>query len=203
MAVSFHDESEAGFGWISDNPAWMGRSSHALAADGEIWLIDPVDFAGLDERLSALGKARAVVQLFERHRRDATALGARLGVPVLAVPDELPGSPFELITVPGVGRWSERALWWPERRTLVVAEAVGTARYYCAPGRPLGVHPLLRFWRPPGLLLEFEPEHVLCGHGAGLHVHAAEALAHAVRHARTELPALVPRLLGAKKHPAL
>ena len=69
-APIFCDESDGGFGWISPEPAWMGRASHALAADGGVWLVDPVDFAGLDERVRSLGEPRAVLQLLGWHNRD-------------------------------------------------------------------------------------------------------------------------------------
>jgi hypothetical protein len=191
------DEHESGFGWIAREPAWMGRTSHALAVDGRVWLFDPVDFAGLEQRLAAFGEPAGVVTLFDHHQRDSVTLSARLAVPLHACPSELPGTPFRLTRIPG--RWRELALWWPERATLLVAEAVGTADYYCAPGRPLGVHPLLRLLRPPRELLAYRPEHILCGHGAGLHEDASAALVEAVARSRRDLPALLPRLLTATR----
>lgn len=197
--MRFCDESGAGFGWVSSEPPWMQRTSHALLAGGGVWLVDPVDFDGLDERLSALGEPRGVLKLLDRHNRDAAELSERLGVPLLDCPLALPATPFQLFPIEASRRWGEVGLWWPERRTLVVAEAVGTTRYFCAPGRPLGVHPLLRLWRRPRVLLDYRPEHILCGHGVGLHDDAAEALANAVRNARRELPSLLPRLLTARR----
>ena len=55
---------------------------------------------------------------------------------------------------------------------------------------PLGVHPFLRL-TPPRPLADFEPEHVLCGHGEGVHEHAAEAVREALAHARRRLPRLL------------
>ncbi len=40
----FCDESEDGFGWIADEPPWLERTSHAIAAGGGVWLVDPVDY---------------------------------------------------------------------------------------------------------------------------------------------------------------
>jgi hypothetical protein len=199
--VTFCDESDSGFGWIAAEPDWMARASHALVADGGVWVVDPVDFAGLDQRVGALGEPRAVLQLVPWHRRDSAAVAARLAVPHLVAPDEVPGSPFETIRVRGIPKWRETALWWPERRTLVVSEAVGTVRYYRAPGRLLGIHPFLRAYRPPGVLLRFAPEHILCGHGRGVHADAAGALRDAVRFARRDLPATLPRIVAARRHP--
>ena len=51
MSVTFVDESGAGFGWVAAEPDWMARTSHALAADGRVWLTDPVDFPELDDRV--------------------------------------------------------------------------------------------------------------------------------------------------------
>ena len=196
----FCDESDGGFGWISREPDWMARTSHALALDGRVWLVDPVDFAGLDGRIRALGEPAGVLQLVGWHNRDSAAIAARLGVPRLVTPAEVPG--LEAIPVKGFPRWRETALWWPERRTLVVGEAVGTVRYYRAPGRAVGIHPFLRL-RPPAALTRLEPEHILCGHGAGVHDGAAAALREAVRHARRDLPAVIPRIVRAKRHPAV
>lgn len=193
------DESDAGFGWISGGPLGMERASHALLAAGGVWLVDPVDFPGLDERVAALGEPRGVLQLLDRHTRDCAPVAARLGVPHLVTPSEVPGSPFTMFAVPAVPRWKETALWWEERRTLVVTEAVGTARYYRAPGRPLGVNPLLRLFRPPTVLLAYEPEHLLVGHGAGLHDDVPAVLAETVRRSRRDLLRVAPRILGARR----
>ena len=195
--ITICDESDDGFGWIAPEPPAMERASHALAAGGGVWLVDPTDFPGLDERVAGLGEPRAVLQLINRHNRDCAAIAARLGVPHLAMPATVPESPFEVVPVPAVPGWKETALWWPERRTLVVTEAIGTARYYCAPGQPVGVNPVLRLLRPPAALLRFAPEHLLFGHGAGLHEGAAAALEQAVRRSRRDLPRVVPRLLAA------
>jgi hypothetical protein len=162
-----------------------------------VWLVDASDFEGLDGRVAALGRPRAVLQLLDRHDRDGAAIADRLGVPLLVMPEELPGTPFEVVPVPAMRGWREVALWWPERRTLVVADAVGTAAYYVAPGRRLGVNPVMRLFRPPKALLRFEPEHVLVGHGEGLHENATEELRLAVRHARRDLPRVVPKLFRA------
>jgi hypothetical protein len=198
-AVTICDEGDAGFGWISSRPPFMERASHALLDDGGVWLVDPVDFPGLDERIAALGEPHGVLQLLDRHTRDCAAVAARLGVPHLVTPSQVPGSPFTPFAVPAVPGWKETALWWEARRTLVVTEAVGTARYYRAPGRPLGVNPVLRLFRPPTVLLGYEPEHLLVGHGAGLHENAAAALEEAVQRSRRDLLRVVPSILGAKR----
>jgi hypothetical protein len=175
-----------GFGWILDES--YTRSSHALAREGRVWLLDPLDVPGLDDRVAALGTPVAVVQLLDRHHRDCAAIAARLTVPHLVCPPSLPGSPFEVIRIVDRSRWREVALWWPERRVLVAADALGTNRFFAGRER-LGVHPLLRLLKPPGVLARYEPEHVLVGHGEGVHgPDAAVALQRAFATARTGLP---------------
>jgi hypothetical protein len=194
----FPDETPAGFGWIAADPPWMERAAHALVADGGVWLVDPVDVPGLDDRVAAAGEPRGVLQLLDRHRRDGRAIAERLGVPLHVTPGALPGTPFEPIPVPAPG-WHETALWWAEQRVLVVAEALGTVRYYRAPGESLGVHPYLRIVGPPRVLLGFEPDLLLVGHGPRLGDGVPAAVARAVGRARRDLPRVLPRLLTARR----
>ena len=109
-----------------------------------------------------------MVQLLDRHDRDCAALAARLGVPHVVVPDELPGSPFTFVPVMRRRRWRESGLWWPARRTLVLADALATNRFYTAGKAPIGVHLFLRL-TPPRALTAYEPERILVGHGEGVH----------------------------------
>jgi hypothetical protein len=186
------DETAWSLGWISPAPGYMRRASHAVLAGGGLWLIDPVDEPGAVDRALALGPPAGVVQLLDRHGRDCAAIAARLGVPLHPVPDAAPpGAPFEVIPVvrSRVPRWRECALWFPEHRALVVADALGTAGYFRAPGEPVGPHPLLRIARPPRTLSGRGPEHVLCGHGPGVHgPGAAAAVDDAIRHSRRRIP---------------
>ncbi len=155
MQISFCDESELGFGWIVAE--FMERCSHALVDRGRVWLVDPVLGEGIEERTRAAGEPAGVIQLLDRHRRDCAELAQRLGVPHHEVPfDGVPGSPFEVIAVRRRRRWQEVALWWPERRVLVCADAVGTARYYRAGDERLAVNPLLRL-TPPLPLAQIQP----------------------------------------------
>lgn len=198
MSIAFFEESAVGLTWIVDEPA--ARTSHALIDGGRVWLIDPTDEPVTLERVAALGKPAAVLQLIDRHNRDCAALADRLGVPHLKVPAALPGTPFEVIPLVGARFWQEIALWWAEPRALVVAEAIGTAPGF-APGRMgAGVHIGLRLW-PPHRLGAFEPEHLLVGHGPPLHGPRATAALHEAldRSGRDLLRAVValPRALVA------
>src|SRR5207244_1482518 len=79
-------------------------------------------------RVRELGDPAGVVQLLDRHGRDCRAVAEQLGVPHFEVPDETPaGAPFEVLPLLRRRWWHEVALWFPQERTLVCADAVGTA----------------------------------------------------------------------------
>lgn len=194
------DEADFGFGWISAENARYRLTSHVLAVEGGVWIVDPTDEPSLDARIRSLGKPRAVIQLLNRHNRGSAAVAARLGVSVQRVPfGGVDGSPFEFVRVISRVGWHEVALWWPERRVLVAADALGTVPHYFAlDGEPLGVHPLLRL-TPPRQLARYDPEHVLVGHGEGVHDDAGAALRGALEHARRRLVKLPGELLSARR----
>jgi hypothetical protein len=182
-----YEEGPWGLSWVIDEP--LTRTSHALADGGRVWLVDPVDEPEALERALALGTPAAVLQLLDRHGRDCAALAARLGVPHLKVPRAVPDSPFDAVQVLHVRGWHEAALWWPERRVLVVAETLGTNGLYRMGPGAVGVHLLLRA-KPPGALRAFTPDHLLVGHGAGVHDgDAGRGVAAAYDRARRDLPA--------------
>ena len=183
------EEHEAGLTWVVDEP--MQRASHALATADGVWLVDPVDDDRAMDRATALGEPAGVLQLLDRHPRACERLAGRLGVPLLRLPDAVPDSPFGVITVVDVPKWREKALWWGERGVLVVAEAVGTGPMF---GTPAGIHLFLRL-TPPGVLRDYDPEHLLVGHGPAVHGTAAKpALEHAYRRSRVDLPKTLVRL---------
>jgi hypothetical protein len=177
MTFRFCDESEHGFGWVVADEG-MRRCSHALLVEGRVWLVDPLAWPEAEERVRALGEPAGVVQLLDRHNRDCAEVAARLGVPHLRLPNVLP--PFQVVRVVDVPGWRERALWLPERATLVVSEAVGSGPFYISPGERLAVHPLLRLC-PPRRLGRFEPDVVLVGHGGAVR---GDALPDALRSSR-------------------
>ena len=181
-----------GFGWIVDEA--MTRTSHLLAAEGRVWLVDAVDWPDALERAATLGEPAGVIQLLDRHDRDCAALAETLGVPHVVAPDDLPESPFEFVPIIRRKRWRESALWWPATRTLVTADALGTNRFFTGGKAPLGVHVLLRL-TPPKALGTLDPERILVGHGEGLHgPGTAEALRNALRTSRRGLPGALLRL---------
>jgi hypothetical protein len=186
-------EHPLGLTWVVDDP--LLRASHALVDDGRIWFVDPVDALEAIERANALGEPAGVLQLFMAHRRDGEAIAERLNVPLYNLPDVLPDSPFSVLDL-SLGPWKERALWWPERRGLVVAESIGTATHYAIGKGPAGVH-MLRRGLPPNRLKPFLPEHLLVGHGEPVHGGgAAAALLEALHRSRRDLPALLWKAPG-------
>jgi hypothetical protein len=187
----FCDESEDAFGWVAEEA--MTRTSHALAGDGRLWLVDALDWPEAIERALGLGEPAGVVQLLDRHERDCAALAKRLDVQHLVAPDAVPGSPFEVVPVMRRKRWQERALWWPAARTLVTADALGTNRFYTGGRGAVGIHVLLRP-KPPRQLGGYDAERLLVGHGEGVLTGAAAAVDEALRRSRRDLPRVLVRL---------
>lgn len=197
------DDFPGGFGWIAHPDETMERTSHALVGDHGVWAVDPVDAEGIDARFEEFGGLEGVVVLYSYHRRDAAALAARHDVSVylpegmtaltaddIAAPVErfesrLPGTGYHLRPVTNRGVWQEWALC--DGETLVVAESVGTADYFTAPGERLGVS-LVRRPFPPRALDGIDPERILCGHGQGIFTDAGGELRRAISEARRTAP---------------
>lgn len=194
MVVRFCDDrGAAGFSWTVDEPAT--RTSHALASGGRVWIVDPIDWPEAIDRARELGAPAAVLQLLDRHHRDCAAVAARLGIPHHATPADVAGSPFQVVDVKRSRLWREVALWWPQERTLVVAEAVGTNDFYTGGQAVAGVHVALRLTPPRRPLGRFDPQHLLVGHGEGIHGDdATAALQDALRRSRSGLLRVVPRI---------
>lgn len=201
------DRYEGGVGWIAYPDEDMQRASHAVVGEnGGVWVVDPVDAAGLDELLADYGEVAGVVVLLNRHKRDAAAIARRhdvsvhvpdfmdgvaqdLDAPVERVYTDLGESGFgvhELIDNPF---WKEAVLYGEHDGTLVVPEALGTADYFLVGEERIGVHPALRL-KPPKRLRRFDPERVLVGHGEGVHEDAGEAIRTALSGARRRTPQL-------------
>ena len=188
LTVRFCDEFDAGFGWIVDE--FIERCSHALVVEGRVWLVDPVDGWGVEERVRAAGEPAGVLQLLDRHNRDGAELARRFGVEHHVVPRE-PVPPFEFISIEQKRRWNEVLLWWPEARLVVAADVLGTARYYRAAKDRLALHPLLRPFPPRRQLSAVRPTRLLCGHGRGIHYDAEGALREALSTSRRRIPGQV------------
>ncbi len=201
------DRFDGGVGWIAHPDERMQRASHALAVDGEVWVLDPVDAEGLDDLLAEFGEVAGVVVMLDRHKRDAAAVANRHDVPVYlpgffeGVSEEidaptvrfgpkLADTGLEAAVVKDSRFWQEVALYDPDRRTLVVPESVGAAEYFLAGRERLGVHPMLRPVPPTAQLGGFTPDRVLVGHGEGVVTDASRALQDALSGARRRTPQL-------------
>lgn len=187
-AFRFCDEFDDGFGWIAKER--LRRTSHALKTRSDVWVFDPVMWGPALERIRELGQPAGVIQLLDRHERDSAAFAKELGVPHYVVPLQgiTAASSLEFVPLVRSRFWKETAVWLPELRALVVGDALGTLRYFCAPGEPLGVHPILRM-KPPRALGRYEAQHILVGHGRGVHGdQASQALQEALRTSRRRLP---------------
>lgn len=185
-----------GLSWMAHPDERMRRASHALVTGDEVWLVDPLDANGLDERIAGLGEVAGVVVLTNSHGRHADRLAQRHGVPI-HVPacfdenahpvatfdasvetfdDELADTGFELVWEKDGKGWMEGALYHPDRRTLVVPDALMTSLFARREGR-LEVFPPFQFSPPRAALGRLTVDRVLVGHGEPVFEDAGAALA--------------------------
>lgn len=196
------DRFEGGVGWLAHPEEPMQRASRALVADGEVWVVDPIDVPELDDFLADLGEVAGVALLLDRHKRDCEAIARRHDVAVhlprvlagvatdldceVAILDDGPGE-YEVRTVVDNPIWREAALY--DGETLVVSESLGTVEFMTAGDERLGVHPMRRL-TPPRSLRSLPVERVLVGHGAGVHEDAEATLRDAIDGAVRRAPRL-------------
>lgn len=188
-------EWAGGFSWIAYPDERSLRASHALATDAGVWVVDPVDAVGLDDRLAELGTVAGVVVIQDRHTRDAVAVARRHDVAVSVpewmtlvreklattpetVGEELPGTDYAVHRLLDTDEWEEAVLVDETAGTLVVPEALGTLASFGTEDDVLGLHPGLD--DPPSGLAEWEPDRVLVGHGESVHSEATAALRAAI-----------------------
>jgi hypothetical protein len=188
-----------GISWLPDPSEVMQRACHAVLLGEGVWVVDPVDAEDLDERIGAVGEPAGVLQLLDRHDRDCAEVASRLGVTHHRLPfDGVRGAPFETIALISNPLWKEVAVWAPGERALIVAEAVGTAPYFRAGDERVGIHPMLRL-TPPRRLGGYAPEHLLTGHGTGMHgPDTTDALRHGLDGARRRIPQAMLSVLRPK-----
>ena len=149
-------------------------------------------------RVTEIGEPKAVLQLLDRHNRDCKEVVAAARHPARVLPDEVKSTPFKTINVVRNRLWKEKALWWQEKRCLVVAEALGSNRMYHPTQAGAGVHIGMRLTPPRGQLGTYLPEHLLFGHGEPIHgPGATEALQEAIDRSRRDIPGAVIGFPGA------
>lgn len=204
---------DRGFGWMAHPEEFMQRTSHAIASDQGVWLVDPLDMDGLGALLDEHGPVAGVVLTLDRHRRDAATLASEHEV-AIHTPEALMGSVrtmdvpitttdrfaavtgFDAIPVVSVPGWREYALYDRVGGTLICADAIGSASYFLGPGKRLGVHPMLRIRPPRDALGSITAERVLTGHGPGVLEDGTNALHEALADARREAPFVYARMLA-------
>jgi hypothetical protein len=210
--LQVYGEFDGGFTWMAYPDEGMRRASHALRTDDGVYLVDPLDAPGLDDRVAELGDVAGVVLGLDRHKRDAAAVATRHDVPVLLpewfdgvesaldAPVErfgrsLRGTGYDAVRIrdTSLPPWQEVGLF--DGETLVVPEAVGTAEFFRAGDEVLAVHPMLRLFPPRRALGGLAPDRVLVGHGEPVHEDAAAALRDALAGARRNAPAAYAKAL--------
>lgn len=207
-AVREIDRWEGGFGWIAHPEEAMGRASHGLVTGDGVWLLDPVDYDGLDERLREEGGLAGVCVLLDRHVRDSASIARRHDVAV-QVPGWMEGmdtavdgpvehlddslGEYDVRRVIDNPLWQEAALY--DGATLYTPEILGTVAYFCAPGERVGVHPVLRLVPPRGIA-DLAVDRLLVGHGEGVFDDAGRAIADALETARRRAPRVYLEILG-------
>jgi len=188
-------EWTGGISWIAYPDERARRASHALLADTGVWIVDPVDADGLDERVAELGEVAGVAVIHDRHTRDASRIARRHDVAV-HVPDwmtlarekldataesigaDLPGTDYAVYRLIDTDEWEEAVLVDETTNTMVVPEALGTLPSFREDDNELGVHPALD--EPPRRLADWNPERLLVGHGESIHRGADAKLEEAI-----------------------
>jgi len=207
--------------WLAHPDEQMRRASHALVVDGagelatdldavprsdrRVWVVEPLEFDGLDAFLAGLGDVAGVVVLAGLHRRDAAAVATRHGVsvhlpgavaglaPRIDAPTEvfegrLAGTAFRALPVLHGHPWSEAVLYDGTSGTLVASEVLLTAERAVRPGERLAVGPWARLVPPRDALGDLTVERVVVGHGRPVLDDAQAALDRALATARRGLP---------------
>lgn len=175
------DEWDKGFTWRAHPDADFQRTSHAIRVDDGIWIIDPMDAAGLDEKLIDLGTPAGVVMLSSIHRRHVDRIAQRHNVdvyvpdwfdeasrefdaPVSLITDSLVSTGFELLNLREKPWRQGAALYHPERKTLVVSDSLATTLFSKKEGR-LELFPPARINPSYHPLRNLEVDRLLLSHG--------------------------------------
>lgn len=214
----FH-EWRGGFTWIAHPEEAMERASQVLAVGPEgavadqdaepaavdLWIVDPIDAVGVDERISERGYVAGIVVLSGYHTRDATAfarrydapvflpeplapLGSGLRVEVETFAEQLPGTAYSVVPVRSWPGWREAALYEPDSGTLVVAESLVRQAAGTGPNEQVAVAPYLRLWPPRAAFAGRRVNRLLVGHGDPMLADAEGAIAAALSNARVGTP---------------
>ena len=198
------DEFEAGFGWIAHPDEGGQRASHVIVGEDGVWVFDPVDAVGIDQRIEELGPVAGVAVCSSWHARDAGMLASRFDVPV-AVPswisrvrsrivapvldyeNTFPDAAFTLYPRRRIPRFEEAILYHEATATLYVPDSLGTTPHHALPDESIAP-PLTYRLAPPTYLGQLAPDRILVGHGIGIHENATPALSSALESSRRRFP---------------
>lgn len=177
-------EWDGGISWFAHPEEDAMRGSHAIATESGVWVIDPLDAEGLDDRLSELGEVTGVVVIHDRHTRNAEVIADRHDVAVHApewmdltreklqkepelLDEELPGTTYKIHQLINTEEWEEAILVDEAGNTMVVMETLGTLPGFCEGDDDIGLHPNLD--QTPDGLTDYQPERILVGHGESIY----------------------------------
>ena len=167
-------------------------ASHALLADGGAWVVDPTE-APVEDRIRALGEPAGVIQLLDRHERACSQFAER---PRRArtTASRSRASPNHVrdragAAAPLAGERSRSG--GPSGACSVCARRARYGAALLRARRGAARRPSVPRATPPRRWAQLEPDHVLCGHGAGVHEEATAA----VRDALARIAPPMPRLL--------
>jgi hypothetical protein len=206
------DRWEEGVGWIAHPEEDGERASHALKADDEVWVIDPVDAPGIDELLGEMGDVAGVAVLSSHHARDAgpiatrhdvavhipqwmDRIAARVDAPIKHEKRVLGNIGFNSYPVEPLSIYQGAIAYRDADGTLIVPDLLSSGSAYPVGDERIGVMLGVRPFPPRNTFDGLEPERILFGHGEGVFEDATTALDDALATARKRyLQALVENL---------
>jgi hypothetical protein len=197
------DRWEGGFGWVSHPDEAGTRVSHAVRSADGIWLFDPLDAPGIDDRIADLGGVAGVAVFSDYHARDAGTFARRYDVPVTVpnwlsrvsdrvdapverVDDRLAG--FDLAPVRPLHAWRECVAYRDADRTLYVPDYLSSHEKFTVGDERIGMPSLSRLDPPREAFAGCEPDRLIFGHGEGIFEGASGALADCLDGARVRFP---------------
>lgn len=212
-ALHVIDQWNDGFGWLAHPDEDGARASHAIKSDDGVWVIDPIDAPGLDDRLTELGDVAGVAVLCSYHARDAGRIARRHDVsvhvpdwmnrvadrvdaPVTEYESTLGDSGFEIRRAEPLSMWQEAIAYRADDRTLIVPDLLGSGPGYTVGDERIGIVLSHRLVPPRDLLADVNPDRVLFGHGKGVFEDANAALDDVLAGARIRFPRALLTQLG-------
>ncbi|MFB6183934.1 MAG: hypothetical protein ABEI96_05210 [Haloarculaceae archaeon] len=206
----FLDRWDGGVGWIAHPDEGSRRASYAVRADDGVWLFDPLDAPGVDDRVTTLGDVAGVAVCSNWHARDAGAFARRYDVAVhvpawmTRVADrvdapveryrEVPGnSGFRVRRVDPLPGWREGVAYREADGTLYAPDVLTALPDATVGDERVGLALPCRLFPPREQLCDCDPERILVGHGSGVFRDADDALANVLDGARWRVPRALVR----------